>query len=65
MKSVDRKTALQAHEFFVVERITLASAFIFGISYFFDALIIYVTAVSITIVLQFFLRNRYEFGKDI
>jgi 4-hydroxybenzoate polyprenyltransferase/geranylgeranylglycerol-phosphate geranylgeranyltransferase len=65
LKSVDRKKALKAHEFFVVERITLASAFIFGVSYFFDALIIYFAAVSITIVLQFFLRNRFEFGKDI
>ena len=65
LDSVDRKKALKAHEFFVVERITLASAFIFGVSSLFDALVIYIAAVSITIVLQFFLRNRYEFGNDI
>ena len=64
-ESVDRKKALKAHEFFVVERITLASAFIFGVSNILDALIIYAAAVSITIILQFFLRNRYEFGKEI
>ncbi len=65
LDSVDRKKALKAHEFFVVERITLASAFIFGVSDLFDAFIIYLAAVSITVVLQFFLRNRYEFGKEI
>jgi 4-hydroxybenzoate polyprenyltransferase/geranylgeranylglycerol-phosphate geranylgeranyltransferase len=63
IKNIDRKKALKAHEFFVIERITLASAFIFGISKIFDALIIYIIAVSITIILQYFLRDRYEFGK--
>jgi 4-hydroxybenzoate polyprenyltransferase len=54
MDNIDRRKALKAHEFFVIERITLASAFIFGISKIFDALIIYIIAVSITIILQYF-----------
>lgn len=65
LDAVSRKKALRAHEFFVIERITLASAFIFGISKIFDALIIYLIAVSITIILQYFFRGRYEFGKEI
>ena len=62
-EDIDRRKALRAHEFFVIERVTLASAFIFGVSNFFDSLIIYVIAVSITIILQYLLRDRYEFGK--
>jgi 4-hydroxybenzoate polyprenyltransferase/geranylgeranylglycerol-phosphate geranylgeranyltransferase len=65
LDDVSRKKALKAHEFFVIERITLASAFIFGISGIFDALIIYLVAVLITIILQYFFRGRYEFGKEL
>lgn len=63
--NISRKKALRAHEFFVIERITLASAFIFGVSNIFDGLTIYIVAVSITIILQYFFRLRYEFGKEI
>jgi 4-hydroxybenzoate polyprenyltransferase/geranylgeranylglycerol-phosphate geranylgeranyltransferase len=63
LDDVDRRKALKAHEFFVIERVTLAAAFIFGVSNLFPALIIYLIAVSLTIILQYFLRDRYEFGK--
>jgi len=62
---LNRKKALKAHEFFVVERITLASAFIFGISTILNAMIILSFAVTITIFLQYLLRGRHEFGKEI
>jgi len=65
LDTFSRVKALKAHEFFVIERITLASAFIFGISKIFDALIIFIIAVLITIILQYFFRGRYEFGKEI
>jgi 4-hydroxybenzoate polyprenyltransferase/geranylgeranylglycerol-phosphate geranylgeranyltransferase len=61
----NRKKALKAHEFFVVERITLASAFIFGTSTVFNASIILIIAVTITLLMQYLLRGRYEFGKEI
>lgn len=62
---LNRKKSLKAHEFFVVERITLAAAFIFGISTIQNSIIIYLLAVSITIILQYLLRGRYEFGKEL
>lgn len=65
LNDISRRKALKAHELFVIERITLASAFIFGISRIFDALIIYVVAVLITIIFQYFFRGRYEFGKEL
>lgn len=65
LKTINRKKALKAHEFFVIERVTLASAFIFGISTIINATIIFTLAVSITLLLQYFLRGRYEFGKEI
>ena len=61
--ALNRKKALKAHEFLVVERITLASAFIFGISTILNAMIIFIVAVTITILFQYLLRGRYEFGK--
>lgn len=64
--TVTRKRALQAHEFFVAERITLASAFIFGIV---DSLLIstsiYAFAIIITLVSQRLIRKRYEFKENL
>jgi 4-hydroxybenzoate polyprenyltransferase/geranylgeranylglycerol-phosphate geranylgeranyltransferase len=65
LNEFNRKKSLKAHEFFVVERITLAAAFIFGISTLQNSIIIYILAVSITIILQYLLRGRYEFGKEL
>jgi 4-hydroxybenzoate polyprenyltransferase/geranylgeranylglycerol-phosphate geranylgeranyltransferase len=62
---LNRKKALRAHEFFVVERITLASAFIFGTSTVVNASIILIIAITITLLMQYLLRGRYEFGKEI
>ena len=66
LKSINRKKALQAHEFFIAERITLASAFIFGLV---DSLLIstsiYFIAISVTLVAQRLIRKRYEFKESI
>ena len=61
IKSYSREKALKFHELFVIERITLASALIFGIIDIKLAAIIYIVAILITIVTQFMLRKRYEF----
>ena len=56
-----REKALRFHEFFVIERTTLASAFLFGIVNIHIAIIIYIIALLITSFSQYFLRKRYEF----
>lgn len=56
-----REKALKFHEFFVIERVTLASAFIFGIVNFYIAVIIFLLTLLITAVSQQLLRRRYEF----
>ena len=56
-----REKALKFHEFFVIERITLASAFIFGIINIYFAAVIYLVALLVTVVSQYLLRKRYEF----
>ena len=56
-----REKALKFHEFFVIERVTLASAFIFGIVNFYIAVIIFLLTLLITTVSQQLLRRRYEF----
>ena len=61
IKKYSREKALRFHEFFVIERITLASALIFGIADVHIALIIYVVALLITSGSQYLLRKRYEF----
>ena len=61
VKNYSRKKALKFHEFFVIERITLASAFIFGIASFHIATIVFIVALIITSVSQHVLRRRYEF----
>ena len=61
IKIYSRERALKFHEFFVIERITLASAFIFGIVDAYIAVIIYIVALFVTTNSQFLLRKRYEF----
>jgi 4-hydroxybenzoate polyprenyltransferase/geranylgeranylglycerol-phosphate geranylgeranyltransferase len=56
-----REKGLRFHEFFVIERITLASAFIFGVADNYIAVIIFVTTILITSFSQHMLRKRYEF----
>lgn len=59
--SFSRERALKFHEFFVIERITLASAFIFGIAEIYIAASVYLVALLVTSVSQYLLRKRYEF----
>lgn len=61
IKEYNREKALKFHEFFVIERITLASAFIIGVVNNYVSLAIYFTALLITGISQFLLRKRYEF----
>lgn len=63
IKRYSREKALRFHEFFVIERITLASAFIFGITETYIAAIIFVCAIFVTGLSQYLLRKRYEFVK--
>ncbi len=61
-KEIDRNKALVAHEFFIAERITLASAFIAGMTYsLMLSLIIFVVSLGISLIAQRSLRKRYEF----
>ncbi|MBS3748302.1 MAG: UbiA family prenyltransferase [Candidatus Thermoplasmatota archaeon] len=61
LKSYSRKKALKYHEFFVIERITLASAFIIGSTTIILGIGIYLTALILTSLFQISLRSRYEF----
>ena len=64
MRSINRYTrerGLKFHEFFVIERITLASAFIFGVVEPKIAVFVFVVAILVTIISQYLLRKRYEF----
>ena len=56
-----REKALMFHEIFVIERIVLVSAFLFGVITLYLAFIIFVSALSFTIAFQFILRKKYEF----
>jgi 4-hydroxybenzoate polyprenyltransferase/geranylgeranylglycerol-phosphate geranylgeranyltransferase len=61
-KEIDRKKALVAHEFFIAERITLASAFIAGMIYqIIFSLILYIMSLIISLIAQLYLRKSYEF----
>jgi 4-hydroxybenzoate polyprenyltransferase/geranylgeranylglycerol-phosphate geranylgeranyltransferase len=62
IKNYSRKRALKFHEFFVIERIILASALIFGIAQNSIAFIILISALIFTFLSQTLLRKRYEFG---
>jgi len=59
--SYSREKGLRFHEFFVIERVTLASAFIFGIANISIAILVYLIALVITCGSQYLLRKRYEF----
>lgn len=61
IKGYSRRKALRFHEFFVIERITLASALIIGVTNIVFALLIYIFSLIITETSQYFLRTRYEF----
>ena len=61
MDKYSREKSLRFHEFFVLERITLASAFIFGIIDTYIAFVIFLIAILTTGISQYLLRKRYEF----
>jgi len=61
INNYSRQRTLKFHEFFVIERIVLASALIFGIADNIIALIVFIPALLITVVSQIILRKRYEF----
>jgi len=61
VKNYSREKALKFHEFFIIERVTLASALIFGIASINKAGIIFVIALLVTYLSQYLLRKRYEF----
>jgi len=65
VKNYSRKKALKFHEFFVIERTTLAAAFIFGVAEIRIAAFVYFTALIITGVSQYSLRKKYEFKEKI
>jgi len=64
ISSYNREKGLRFHEFFVIERVTLASAFLFGIVNIAVALTIYILALLVTSGSQYLLRKRYEFQVD-
>ena len=55
-----RKTALRYHEFFIIERITLASALLFGVIDVAVAASIFIFSMIVTLLSQYILRGRYE-----
>jgi len=61
IRKYSREKALKFHEFFVIERITLASAFIFGVADVYISVIIFICAIFVTGLSQYLLRKRYEF----
>ena len=61
IKNYNRGKALKFHEFFIVERITLASALIIGVTNISFGILIYIFSLIITVTSQYFLRSRYEF----
>ena len=61
IRRYSREKGLKFHEFFVIERITLASAFLFGVIDIYIAAFIFLIAILITGISQYLLRKRYEF----
>lgn len=61
MVNYSREKALKFHEFFIIERVTLASALIFGVAELYIAATIYIVALIVTVISQYLLRKRYEF----
>jgi len=62
--TLSREQALIAHEIFAIERIMLASAFIFGVSDFLLAIFILIISMGLTVSFQYPMRKRYEFGQE-
>ncbi len=62
-KNYSRTKALMIHKYFVLERITLASAFIMIFTPMLVGLIVYAVCLVLSILFQFVLRNQYEFSK--
>jgi len=59
---ITREKALRAHEYYIAERITLASAFIIGIvSVLLISITIYLMAIITTLIAQYLIRSQYEF----
>ena len=65
IRRFDRHQALQLHEFYVAERITLASAIILGMV---PSLLlgggIFILALTLTLGSQYFIRKKYEFVEE-
>ncbi|MDG6218784.1 MAG: UbiA family prenyltransferase [Candidatus Thermoplasmatota archaeon] len=63
VKTYSRKKALTIHKYFVLERITLASAIISLMVPLNISLTVYITSLILTGLFQITLRNQYEFSK--
>jgi len=61
LKSITREKSLTFHEIFVIERIVLASSFIYGLVDIQIASLIFILSLLITIITQMYLRKKYEF----
>lgn len=62
LPQISREKALRAHEYYIAERITLASAFIIGIvSILQISISIYLMAIITTLIAQYLIRSQYEF----
>jgi geranylgeranylglycerol-phosphate geranylgeranyltransferase len=62
-QSYSRMKSLDMHKLFVLERITLASAFLFIFIHVQYAVIMYISCLLFTALFQQILRNQYEFNK--
>jgi len=58
-----REKSLDIHKLFILERITLASAFIFIFASLQFAIFLYGLCLMLSAIFQFILRNQYEFNK--
>jgi len=63
IQKYSRQKALTIHKWFVLERITLASLFLFLVLPLIIAVSIYLVSLGFTALFQYILRNQYEFSK--
>ncbi len=63
VKDYSRKKALMIHKYFIIERITLASAFIIIVIPIQIGIIVYLISLILSALFQMALRNQYEFSK--
>ena len=63
VRTYSRKKALTIHKYFVLERITFASAFIIIVVSLQVGIAIYAVSLALTMLFQIVLRNQYEFSK--